>query len=1130
MNKTCLTKSLKYLLATFISTALTGNCFGQLVLNQPNTSGNYTAPQSIRLDPGFSVTAGQSFSAKITPGCIPLATALSSNQNYIVTYTPKIAGLTNPADPNNTTCQVMATVQYYDGLGRPIQNIKVKGSPTFRDLVLPTAYDPFGRETIKYNPYTVLPTAPSDGSFKGNAITDQSSFYANPANVGTWNAPGVVQTPFPFAETGFEPSPLNRIVEQGAMGDNWQLTGKPGAISPGHTNKLDYVTNDAASLTSGSSRWAKLYSVALDANGKPTLVDGGSYDVNQLYVTVSKDENWKSTDGKAGTTEEYKDKEGRTILKRVFNTGGQIMSTYYVFDDLGNTSFVLPPNASPDNGGITQAKLNSLCYQYRFDARNRVIEKNLPGKGVEYLVYNALDLVVATQDSTERFNNTWAFTKYDALSRPVITGIWNNGGTAITRISLQNQVNNQTTQWEKRDNSDAVHKYYTANSFPTSNTITYLTVDYYDDYNVPSLPATYNKQASYSTMTRGLLTASLTNVLGTADMLWTAQYYDDLGRVTKTIEQHYLGGSLATANYDETGTSYDFTNNVIATHRNHNTATNPVLTISDSLVYDHVNRKTEAWNQVNSNPRILMAKNDYNEIGQLRTKHLNGINGNSSFLQDIAYTYNERGWMTKDSSRLFVLQLKYNDGTTPQFNGNIANQYWGTGSNLTKNYTYSYDKLNRILSGVSSEGFTEQAITYDLSGNIQGMTRLDPRVPATYTIGYAYNGNQLTTVSGLAATGNYLYDGNGNASFDALNNVKISYNVLNLPQNITGSKTITYTYDAAGNKLRRVSSNAAVGTDDYIKGIQYHNNAVNFILTSEGKAVRNPATGAYSYEYTLDDQLGNSRVYFDDSTNVARVIQKDDYYPFGLNYNRYTFGVANTYLYNKKELQQELTQYDYGARFYDPVLGRFTSIDPLAEHFPWMTSYQYGSNNPTSKRDLDGLEGVFFFEETGVTFEPVAESIAKAGGEVAKRGVEDTPAPKEDHHVVPKASKANDFVKDARDGGFKFEGEENKIKLDKYSKASGEGEHGNHPEYNKEMDKKIDALKENNPDASPSEKANLLRNLVKDVKDVINNNRGVKTNDLFKPKAAAQDAVKNVVPVVVPPQPPKKGSNEIGWI
>jgi RHS repeat-associated protein len=161
---------------------------------------------------------------------------------------------------------------------------------------------------------------------------------------------------------------------------------------------------------------------------------------------------------------------------------------------------------------------------------------------------------------------------------------------------------------------------------------------------------------------------------------------------------------------------------------------------------------------------------------------------------------------------------------------------------------------------------------------------------------------------------------------------------------------------STGNKLAK---NSGGTVRNCIGGIEYKpdGTTIDFIQTEEGIA-RN-RSGSYSYEYNLSDHLGNVRVTFykNPNTNQLEVLQRDDYYAFGLRKAGSPNSNVNKYLYNGKELQEELGQYDYGARFYDPVIGRWNVVDPLAEKMRRHSPYNYGFNNPIRFVDPDGMEG-----------------------------------------------------------------------------------------------------------------------------------------------------------------------------
>jgi RHS repeat-associated protein len=969
-------------------------------------NGTYFSRGAIVISPTTTIAPanGQSvtiYSLSPGVGCNIFTLAPSANQNYVLTLVPRTEMTDVPVGAVNT-CDLVQTIQYLDGLGRPLQTVQVRGNADgTKDVVQPVAYDAFGREAVKYLPYA-SPTA--DGSYKANALTAGQgvfSFYnltgSGVSGSQQGGTTGVVNIPNPYAVTVFEPSPLNRMMEQGAPGDAWQ----PGArtATGGRTVVTDYLTNDqsstfnpaySATVPNSGSRMVALYTVAYDANNIPTLQRANSnatYGPGELYVTVVKDENWVANDGSVGTTEEYKDKNGHVVLKRTYNYNKvanqvEMLSTYYVYDDLGNLCFVLPPGANPDATGSVpnQNTLENLCYQYRYDERNRLAWKKLPGKGEERMVYNKLDQLVMSQDKVQQGNKQWAVAKYDALGRVIMTGLWTDPNIAVkTPAELQASVYG-ADQWDKVDETKTTATYpqgYVISSYPLPDKL--LTVYYYDSYdNIPSLPNAYNKAASYTTMLKGLLTASKVAVLNTItnaspDMLWSVPYYDDKGRVVASYSQHYLGGQLLTGNYDLVTTSYGFTGEALSTTRKHYTqvaGATPALTIDNSYTYDHMGRKVESYQRMNGATNVMLSKLTYNDIGQVSQKQLHSENQGNSFLQAINYAYNERGWLSKvndpatapAAGQMFGMQLGYNSGVSPLFNGNIASQQWQTYASpvsaTSGMFAYSYDRLNRLTDGISAN-IKESSISYDVMGNITSLKR-----DGSSAYSYAYTGNQLQSVSGLTS-GSYHYDANGNMDTDARNGMTLTYNLLNLPQ--TASKTgmsLAYIYNAAGQKLRKVVTvGSATTITDYIGGIQYDNAAnpasastvISFVQTEEGRATKK-TDGTYSYDYDLLDHLGNTRVTFNKNSSTSQVqkLQSDDYYPFGLRYT--TAAGQNHYLYNKKELQDETGTYDYGARFYDPVIARWTVADPMAEKYQDLTPYNYAANNPVSIIDPNGAE------------------------------------------------------------------------------------------------------------------------------------------------------------------------------
>ena len=202
-----------------------------------------------------------------------------------------------------------------------------------------------------------------------------------------------------------------------------------------------------------------------------------------------------------------------------------------------------------------------------------------------------------------------------------------------------------------------------------------------------------------------------------------------------------------------------------------------------------------------------------------------------------------------------------------------------------------------------------------------------------------------------------------------------------MPQKInsTGTNTngsimqsVNFSYAANGIKLRKQTKidHQLSATWDYSGRFIYaDNNGDNtqlaYLTTNQGRIIMHE-DGSSSYEFSLKDHLGNTRITFDENLNI---LQEDAYYPFGMNIaglSSVNSSPENKYKYNGKrctersrsELQDDfgLEWYDYGARMYDAELGRWHVIDSKAEEYYSVTQYAYAIDNPVRFLDPDGNE------------------------------------------------------------------------------------------------------------------------------------------------------------------------------
>jgi RHS repeat-associated protein len=770
--------------------------------------------------------------------------------NYIREHDVMTTGITTWTSVDQLTIgQKLQTTTYLDGIGRPVEKVsRETATPAvanglWGDMVQFSQYDVYGREPVRYLPYT---TTSQSGKFKTAPLTEQPQYYTT-----TYSETSA------FSSISFDNSPLNRVMNVKQPGTAW---------AAGAGNSANYDLNTAADNV-------KKFAIDYVQGNAPYIntsaPDNGTYPANSLYKMTTIDENGKKV-------VEFTNKSGQLILKKVqlddvpSATYTGWICTYSIYDDFGQLRCEIQPegvkyldaNSWSFAGTNGQTILAEQCFQYYYDDKGRTIWKKTPGAQPLNMIYDIRDRVVFMQDGNQAALATpqWTTNLYDELDRPVITALYNTVKTrAVLQTDIDNAVTNTTitvnnpsqsiTDLVVNSRDVSIPRYAAVNSIefvgdqnggfesapgdnfvaeidPTASqsyTVTTTTLSnpisaadlnnasvatilkylFYDNYSfsaVKSFNTAYTNLSAYSTSdpnvipiakslrTISMPTGSMTRVLGTTTFLSATAYYNERGELIQTLKDNIKSGT------DIATLQYHFDGRLLSTCSDHTTANSGYTnykTLSKYL-FDKLGRVSSIQKQFGANAFKSISSYDYDDAGRVKIKRLDPgyTAGGNADLESLNYSFNIHNQLT-GINKDYALKNPANYDKWGHFFGLYLG--YANSDNVFTNANLTGQVTGQLWNTQGDDAQRRYNYTYDNAGRL---------VNAAYTeklhTGDAWSSSQMNfSVSGTS--GKITYDLNGN--------------LLNMLQKgvIPGTATpididnLTYTYASYSNKLQSVT-------------------------------------------------------------------------------------------------------------------------------------------------------------------------------------------------------------------------------------------------------------------------------------------------------------------------------------
>lgn len=750
------------------------------------------------------------------------------------------------------------TTTYFDGLGRPVETVRVGAGGDFEDVAELTVYGHGDKVAERWLPVGTH----SGGAFVAPAslIGEAKAFYGCDS---------------PLTAFKYELSEEGRPVS---------MT-RPGASKP-RIMEHGFCFDETVPI--------------FDVDGEGRLVRQGYYKEGTLRFTIETDET------KTYSRSIFTDFDGRKVAELEDDAW-----TFWVYDVCGRLRFTVSPEGArrlTADGVCNSTIVEQYCSEWRYDGRNRVTMSRVPGVAPTYYVYDRLGRLALEQDGCLRSRGQWRFYAYDSDKRLAVAGVT----VGISQLPwTREELERKYAQSEISAVFDAavdkdMHMCYRLENAPDR------------DYNLIGRPTRCRTVLS---LPQGEFQTNPDEV--TIDRCFS--YMQDGGQLYAE-EIRVDGGKWERVYHD-----YDAAGRLVRRSGGSDGATGYTL--------DAEGRVTAIANNSYSETLSFAAN------GLVAEKTTSVAYGGEKFVQRMEYDYGDRRFLTAaicGESNLSPFTELFSETFDYDLNGNVTMINRGYPAVQEAAIEYEGNRVSRIVDSSSpamavyaprfAEGEYDRPIAYDQCGRITAdRTRRiasilynDRHLPIRFTMD---NGNTLS----------------------------LSYNADGVKERETETSyyVTTVTRVENGDTVVREQKRARSTLREYYGDVQRVGGRTRRLEWSGGFFSKDDNGRWHSHRY-VRNSLGSIVAVTDSAGTVEQAVC---YYASGLPVYKTPNSIpATRRMHVGKEFEQfeSIDWYDNEARFYDPLLVRFTTPDPLALSYPSLSPYAYCANNPVNNVDLDG--------------------------------------------------------------------------------------------------------------------------------------------------------------------------------